>query len=98
MASSQREICLLLWTPRARELEVLSKEKKAAFSRGRLELIRHARCRYETISVWSEPAQPALQLRCRSRASAQQAWQLPARSALGQLRPIARCRPRQHSW
>src|SRR5579864_9778053 len=38
-------ICLLLWTPRHLPTPRSSKEKKAAFSRGLLELFRHARCR-----------------------------------------------------
>src|SRR5690242_19951048 len=44
MVSSQREICLLLWTPAAMRLAPQLKIKKAALSRDLLEHFRHSRC------------------------------------------------------
>jgi hypothetical protein len=64
MASSGVKIWLLLWTPRRRargevqtENKALEKIKKAAFSRGLLELFRHPRC--PALTVWALSAQGA---------------------------------------
>src|ERR1051326_5925657 len=44
MVSSEREICLQVWTPRHSPRALPPQIKKAAFSRDRLELFRHRRC------------------------------------------------------
>src|SRR5450432_1662 len=94
MVSSEREICLQVWTPPGLPSEAVAQIKTAAFSRGRLELSGHRRCPVNVvISELRSWASPVLALPCQLASRAPTWFQPQVRARL-----TARCRYRPQPW